>query len=159
MEFEEFARAEWPALRRTAFWLSGDWHTAEDLAQATLMKVYARWWTLRRPARAAAFARTTLTRTWIDWQRKRSTGEVPAEYVADRPVDDSDVPLRHALLAALAALPAVQRAVVVLRYWEDLPVEEVARLVGRKTATVRSDAARGLAALRETLAEKGAVTW
>lgn len=157
MEFEEFARAEWAALRRTAFWLSGNWHTAEDLAQATLMKVYARWWTLRRPGRAAAFARTTLTRTWIDWQRKRSTGEVPAEYVADRPTDDSDIPLRHALLAALESLPPVQRAVVVLRYWEDLPVEEVARLVGRKAATVRSDAARGLAALRETLAEKEAV--
>lgn len=157
MEFEEFARAEWAALRRTAFWLSGDWHTAEDLTQAALMKVYARWWTLRRPARAAAFARTTLTRTWIDWQRKRSTGEVPAEYVADRPVDENDIPLRHALLAALESLPAVQRAVVVLRYWEDLPVEEVARLVGRKAATVRSDAARGLATLRDALEEREAV--
>ena len=157
MEFEEFARAEWAALRRTAFWLTGDWHTAEDLAQATLIKVYARWWTLRRPEKAAAFARTTLTRTWIDWRRKRSTEEVPAEYLADRPVEESDVPLRHALLAALGSLTAVQRAAVVLRYWEDLPVEEVARLVGRKAATVRSDAARGLAALREALEEKGAV--
>ncbi|MBY8882204.1 SigE family RNA polymerase sigma factor [Actinacidiphila acidipaludis] len=157
MEFEEFARAEWAALRRTAFWLSGNWHTAEDLAQATLIKVYARWWTLRRPARAAAFARSTLARTWIDWQRKRSTGEVPAEYVADRAAEESDVPLRHALLTALESLPAVQRAVVVLRYWEDLPVDEVARLLGRKPATVRSDAARGLAALRETLEERGAL--
>lgn len=157
MEFEEFARAEWPALRRTAFWLSGNWHTAEDLVQATLMKVYARWWTLRRPARAAAFARTTLTRTWIDWQRRHSTGELPAEYVADRRIDESDIPLRLALLSALELLPAVQRAAVVLRYWEDLPVEEVARLVGRKKATVRSDAARGLSALRETLQEKGTV--
>lgn len=157
MEFEEFARAEWDALRRTAFWLCGDWHTAEDLSQATLTKVYVRWWTLRRPVRAAAYARTTLTRTWIDWQRKRSAGEVPAEHLDDQPLDDSDIPLRHALLAALQTLPAAQRAVVVLRYWEDMPVDEVARIVGRKPATVRSDAARGLAALRETLGEKGAV--
>jgi RNA polymerase sigma-70 factor (sigma-E family) len=155
--FEEFARAEWDALRRTAFWLCGDWHTAEDLTQATLMKVYARWWTLHRPVRAAAYARKTLTRTWIDWQRKRSAGEVPAEHLDDRPVDDSDIPLRHVLLAALRNLPAKQRAVVVLRYWEDIPVDEVARIVSRKPATVRSDAARGLAALRETLGEKGTV--
>jgi RNA polymerase sigma factor (sigma-70 family) len=121
------------------------------------MKVYARWWTLRRPVRAAAFARTTLTRTWIDWQRKRSAGERPAEYLDDQPLDETDIPLRQALLAALRTLPAAQRAVVVLRYWEDIPVDEVARIVGRKAATVRSDAARGLAALRETLGEKGAV--
>lgn len=157
MDFEEFARAEWDALRRTAFWLCGDWHTAEDLVQATLIKVYVRWWTLRRPVRAAAFARTTLTRTWIDWQRKASTGEVPAEYLADQPLDDGDVPLRETLLTALESLPAVQRAVVVLRYWEDMSVDEVARIVSRKPATVRSDAARGLAALRETLGEKGTV--
>jgi len=157
VEFEEFARAEWDALRRTAFWLCGDWHTAEDLVQATLIKVYVRWWTLRRPVRAAAFARTTLTRTWIDWQRKGSAGEVPAEHLADQLFDDSDIPLRQTLLAALQSLPAVQRAVVVLRYWEDIPVDEVAQIVGRKPATVRSDAARGLAALRETLEEKATV--
>ncbi|MET9222061.1 SigE family RNA polymerase sigma factor [Streptomyces sp. NPDC088197] len=157
MEFEEFARTEWAALRRTAFWLCGDWHTAEDLVQATFIKVYVRWWTLRRAARANAFARTTLTRTWIDWQRKGSAGELPAEDFADQLLDDTDIALRQTLLTALQSLPAIQRAVVVLRYWEDMPVDEVARIVNRKPATVRSDATRGLAALRETLGEKGTV--
>jgi DNA-directed RNA polymerase specialized sigma24 family protein len=66
VEFETFAHQEWRRLRRTAFLLCGDWHTAEDLTQTTLVKVYARWRSVRSTDKAGAFARTALTRTWID---------------------------------------------------------------------------------------------
>ncbi|WP_269853491.1 SigE family RNA polymerase sigma factor [Streptomyces sp. RPT161] len=157
MEFEVFASQEWARLRRAGFLLCGDWHTAEDLAQAALIKVYARWRTLRSPQKASAFTRTALVRTWIDWQRKRSSTEVPTGSMPERSAGGDDAETRVTLLDALAQLLPMQRAVVVLRYWQDLPVEEVARLTGRKPATVRSDAARGLAALKAVLTEKETV--
>lgn len=146
-----FVRSEWVQLKRTAFLLCGDRHTAEDLTQTALAKLYARRWTLRSEEAAGAFARTTLVRTWIDWQRKRSASEVPVEELPSVAAEEYGVEQRVVLQAALRALPETQRAVLVLRFWEDLSVEETARILRRRPATVRSDTLRGLEKLRAAL--------
>ncbi|SEM85105.1 SigE family RNA polymerase sigma factor [Streptacidiphilus jiangxiensis] len=153
MEFEQFAADQWGRLRRTGFLLSGDWHAGEDLAQETLIKVASRWWSIRSQDRAAAFARKALVRTWIDWQRKRSSGELPVDEVQPAAVTsaESGPDDRVLLVDALRRIPPVQRAVLVLRFWEDRSVEETAALLGRKPATVRSDTARGLERMRQLL--------
>jgi len=149
-EFAEFARARMPQLYRSAWLLCGDPHRAEDLTQETLAKVYAQWGPrLQNPA---AYAHTTLVRTYISAQRRRSSHEQPWAEVPEGPVvsgDDAD--LRIALHAALAALEPVDRAVVVLRYLDDVPVDEVGRLLGLSSTAVRSRAMRALARVRATL--------
>ena len=130
-EFEEFALARTPQLYRSAWLLCGDRHQAEDLVQETLAKVYVRW---RRPLSSridnpAAYAQTTLTRTFLSAKRRRSSTELPYADLPDSPVADqtelSDV--RFALRDALAGLAPADRVVLVLRYLDDLSVEEVAR--------------------------------
>jgi RNA polymerase sigma-70 factor (sigma-E family) len=149
-EFAEFARARMPHLYRSAWLLCGDPHRAEDLTQETLAKVCAQWGPrLQNPA---AYAHTTLVRTYISAQRRRSSHEQPWAEVPESPVvggDDAD--LRLALRAALAALEPVDRAVVVLRYLNDVPVDEVGRLLGLSPTAVRSRAMRALARVRATL--------
>ena len=151
-EFADFARARMPHLYRSAWLLCGDPHRAEDLTQETLAKVYAKWGPrLQNPA---AYAHTALVRTYISAQRRRSSHEQPwaelPETSAD-PTDDAD--LRLVLQAALARLEPVDRAVVVLRYLDDVPVEEVGRLLGLSPTAVRSRAMRALARIRTTLGQ------
>ena len=152
-EFEEFAVARTPHLYRSAWLLCGDRHQAEDLVQETLAKVYVRW---RKPFGAridnpAAYAQTALTRTFLSGRRRRSSGEQPYADLPDSPVDDGTAAAdaRLALHAALAELPPADRAVLVLRYLDDLPVEEVARLLGLSSGAVRNRSMRALARVRD----------
>lgn len=152
-EFVEFAEAMSPRLRRTAFLLCGDWHTAEDLAQTTLEKMFGSWRRIRRQEAVHAYATRTLTNTYLAHKRLKHTGELAAGWFPEPSVQASEVEERMMVLDALATLPPRGRAVVVLRYWEDLSVEQVADMLGCSTGNVKSLSARALDKLRAVLAE------
>jgi RNA polymerase sigma-70 factor (sigma-E family) len=148
--FTEYFAARSEAMRGTAYLLCGDWHRAEDLVQATFTKLYLAWKRINRHEALDAYARQTLVRTFVSelrrgWFRKERVTEAPADLPADRRGSAED---RLVLLAALAKVPPRQRAVLVLRYWEDLSVEDTARALGCSDGTVKSQAARGLQTLR-----------
>ena len=152
-DFREWATAARPRLRRTGFLLTGDWHLAEDLTQETLLRMYANWG--RSDIRSIdSYARTTLVNLHRQWLRKPSRREqvsdrLPEVAVSDRHEHDN----RTVLLGALAELGPSQRTIVVLRYWEDLSVAEVAQLLRVREGTVKSQASRALAYLRTKLPE------
>jgi RNA polymerase sigma-70 factor (sigma-E family) len=153
--FEEFAAARSGPLFRTAWLLTGDWHLAEDLVQETLGKVYGKWAARSRPADPAAYARTVLVRTYISHRRLRRNGERPAVSLPEprRAAEASDVELRVTLLDGLAQLDLNDRAVLVLRYWEDRSVDETALELGLTGGAVRSRSLRALRRLRAVLGE------
>lgn len=147
-QFVEFVRARTTALRRTAFLLCGDWHHAEDLVQTALIKLFRAWPKVSHGGEDA-YARQVLVRVAIDesrrfWRRERAAAELP-----DNPAPEESTDVSLDVRRALAALPVRQRAIVVLRYWEDLSVAEVARLLGCPQGTVKTEASRGLAKLRD----------
>ncbi|GGQ28599.1 SigE family RNA polymerase sigma factor [Streptomyces roseolilacinus] len=160
-EFLEFAAARSGHLFRSACLLtSGDTHLAEDLVQETLGRMYALWGRTGPIGRAAridnpaAYAQTVLVRVFLSHRRRRAAaerplGELPDSAHARTPGDDPA--LRVALLDALAALAPKDRAVVVLRYWEDRSIEETARALQVSSAAVRTRSVRALARLRERL--------
>jgi RNA polymerase sigma-70 factor (ECF subfamily) len=139
-------------LLRTAYLLTGDWGLAEDLLQTALAKTYLRWHRLRDPEAGEAYVRRVLVSTCGKWRRRKWRGEVPTDVLPERLDADpyADADLRDALCRALASLPAPQRAVLVLRYFDDLTEEQVATALGCSLGTVKSRAARALAALRGT---------
>ena len=148
-ELEEFVQGRYLALRRTAYMLCGDWHRAEDLVQGTLVKVVvaAR---RRRVDSLDAYSRKALLRLFLDenrrlWRRRENTRAELLD-VVDSGGGDSD--LKVTVLSGLRGLPPRQRAVVVLRFWEDRSVEETAALLGVSPGTVKSHSSRALAALR-----------
>ena len=152
-QFTEFATLAAPRLRRTAFLLCGDWHTAEDLAQTALAKVFVSWRRISRKDAAQAYATRTLVNSYLaDRRRKRAT-EVLLGRLPDRSAAPAAPELRLVMLDALAALPSRSRAVVVLRYWEDLSIEQVADLLGCSAGNVKSQSARALDKLRALLAD------
>jgi RNA polymerase sigma-70 factor (sigma-E family) len=148
-QFTEFARARLPHLYRSAWLLCGDRHRAEDRTQETLAKVYAKWGP--RVENPAAYVQTTLVRTWISAQRRRSSHEQPWADVPDSPSATDDHDLRLVLCSALSHLAPLDRAIVVLRYLDDVPVEEVGRQLGLSSTAVRSRAMRALEKVRATL--------
>ncbi|WP_406862304.1 SigE family RNA polymerase sigma factor [Streptomyces sp. HUAS MG47] len=152
-EFMEFASARSGHLFRSACLLtSGDVHLAEDLVQETLGRMYALWGRVSRIGNPAAYAQTVLVRTFLSHRRRRSATERPLGELPDRVTDNGDDPaLRIALLDALAALAPKDRAVVVLRYWEDRSIEETADALHVSSAAVRTRSVRALAKLRERL--------
>lgn len=150
--FTEFVETHRTRLRRIAFLVSGDWHTAEDLLQTALIKLYAAWPRVRRDGTEEAYVRTIIVRAHVDerrrpWRRERSG--LPLNEPAARtglPPED-----RFALLDALHALPAMQRKAVLLRHWLGLSVEETARTLGIRAGTVKSHTSRGLESLQQQL--------
>jgi RNA polymerase sigma-70 factor (sigma-E family) len=146
-----FARRS-DVMRRTAYLLCGDWHRAEDLVQATFTKLYLAWRRVNRHEALDAYARQTLVRTFLSerrlgWFRKvRSTSEL-----TETPVDDATPEDRLVMLDALSRVPPGQRAVLVLRYWEDMSIDDTAKVLKCSTGTVKSQAARGLQTLRGLL--------
>lgn len=146
-EFTAFVAGAGSRLRRTAFLMTGSWHEAEDVTQSALARLYVAWPRVRVES-AEAYARTVLVRTLVDarrrfWRRERPTGELPEVIAA--PADSED---RLDLAHALAALPIAQRAVIVLRFWEDWSVEQVAVALAISPGTVKSRTSRALEALR-----------
>ncbi|WP_367130149.1 SigE family RNA polymerase sigma factor [Saccharothrix sp. HUAS TT1] len=159
-EFRAYFEARAAVVRRTAFLLCGDWHRAEDLAQTALAKVYVHWGRLDRDGRVDAYVRKVLVRAVIDDSRWR--GRRPETVVRTLPeVAAAATGVEEAMdvRQALAALPPRQRAAVVLRYWEDLPVAETAAALGCSEGTVKSQVSKGLDALRRALATRRTVLW
>jgi RNA polymerase sigma-70 factor (sigma-E family) len=150
--FTAFVAARSQALLRTACLLTGDWSSAEDLLQTALAKTYLRWSHIDRHGTAEAYVRRVLVNTSTSWWRRRWRGEVPTATLPDRPSEEGTpgVVDRSSLWPALMELPRKQRAAIVLRYYEDLPDQEVARLLGCSEQTVRSQCSRALAKLRES---------
>ena len=154
-EFSEYVALRWPPMIRTARLLTGDDGLAEDLVQTALEKCYVAWPRLWARDAADAYVRRTIVNTYISWQRRRSWHEIPRERMPDRAGSDptADVAQASVLQAALAELPAKQRAVVVLRFFEDLSVRQVASLLGCSTGTVKSQTSDALEKLRELLGD------
>jgi len=152
-EFAEFAEVMSPRLRRTAFLLCGDWHTAEDLAQTALAKVFVSWRKIRRQDAVHAYTNRTLVNAYLAHRRLKRAGELLTGSFPERAVQEPAPETRMMLLDALAALPPRSRAVVVLRYWADLSVEQVADVMGCSTGNVKSLSARALDKLRVVLGE------
>ena len=150
-EFTAFADAASSGLLGTAFLLCGDWHTAEDLAQTTLAKVFVSWHRIRRRDAAYSYATKTLLNTYFADRRLKQAGEVLTGQLPERPAVDKEPELRLLVLDALATLPPQARAVVVLRYWADMSVEQVANLLRCSEGNVKSQSARGLDKLRPLL--------
>jgi RNA polymerase sigma-70 factor (sigma-E family) len=153
-DFESYVAARRVSLRRTAYLLTGDWDRAEDVVQDALTRLFVHWRQAQRAGSVDAYCRRAVVNAFLSerrrpWRRERSTDAVPERPYAD-PAGASDS--RDALRRALDALGPSQRAIVVLRYWDDLSVEETAAVLGTSTGNVKSQASRGLAHLREVLA-------
>ena len=153
-EFVEFAKAGSERLQRAAYLLTGDRHQAEEIAQATLVRVYAAWGRVRR-GDPYAYARTVLanlvTDQWRRPMREYATAVMP-EREAPHDVAD-DVARRRWLISALGALSAKERSVIVLRHLMDASEADVARDLNMSVGTVKSLNSRGLAKLRKTKTE------
>jgi RNA polymerase sigma-70 factor (sigma-E family) len=150
-EFTGFVTGAAPSLARTAWLLTGDRDAAAELVQATLVKTYVAWPRVRVDG-ALAYARRIMVNHDLDRHRGRRR-TIPVADPPDRAVGDPAASFdeRERMGRLLAALPAQQRRVVVLRYLYDLPEKEVAAELGLPLGTVKSSAARGLAALRAAL--------
>lgn len=153
-EFEEFAIARTPQLYRAAWLMCGDAHRAEDLVQDTLAKVYVRWHRrLGGPIEhPVAYAHTTLARTYLSAQRRRSTHETPTEHLPETAASSGDAATGLALRAALDELAPMDRAVLVLRFLDDVSVADTADALGVSPGAVRNRTMRALDRLRADLA-------
>ncbi|MGH9077191.1 MAG: SigE family RNA polymerase sigma factor [Acidimicrobiales bacterium] len=155
--FGRYVIDSYAVLVRRAMLLVGDRGHAEDLVQASLARAYPRW---RRIVQPDAYLRTVMVRTAMGWRARRWNGELPTDPLPDTP-SPTDVlagsDLSAAVRAALMSLPAEQRAVVVLRYFDDCSEAEIAAALGCSAGTVKSRASRALASLRSNglLAEEG----
>jgi RNA polymerase sigma-70 factor (sigma-E family) len=145
--FDEFVAHRSPALLRTAYLLTGDHALAEDLLQTALAKCWFAWGRIDGPPEP--YVRRALATTYATWWRRKWRGERPTGTLPESSAEPRHaVEDRDALWRALGTLPRRQRAVVVLRYYEDLSEAETAAALGISTGTVKSQAARALAALR-----------
>ena len=146
--FTAFVRDRGAALSRTAFFLAGDRHLAEDLVQNALADTYVRWDSIVDPA---AYARSALVSANAAWWRRRSASEVPVHATPDspRPDDTAAVAERAPVVEALRQLPARQRTALVLRYYDDLSEADTAKAMGCTVGSVKRHTARGLDRLRK----------
>ncbi len=155
--FREFARGQALAMRRCAFLLCGDWHFAEDLVQTALAKIYRAWPRIRSTDTLDHYVRTVLLRCWLDekrrprWRMEHRGGVIPDHPDPAAEFDPNRDWTRTAVLAALQEISPKQRAVLVLRYFEELSIAETAGALGCTEGTVKSHASRGLAALRAVI--------
>ncbi|PZG16646.1 SigE family RNA polymerase sigma factor [Nonomuraea aridisoli] len=154
VEFEDFVRARGPALLRYGYVLTGNADDAADLVQEALLKLSDSWPRVRNKDNPESYVRTTMARQHVSWWRRRRR-----EQLTDDPPEGSytDDPAFGELWKELATLPRRQRAVIVLRYYEDLPDQEIADILGISRGTVRSQAFHALNALRvkPTVLERG----
>jgi len=152
-EFTEFVHSVWPSLYRTAYLLIGEHAEAEDLVQTALAKTYAAWGRVRTLEAAPAYSRAVLVNTATSWFRRRSwRNERPTEVLPESSYE-VDPSQRPSLSAVLSQLPRRQRAVVVLRFYNDLSVTETADLLGCAEGTVKSQTSAALTRLRHLLGD------
>ncbi|MGW4502553.1 SigE family RNA polymerase sigma factor [Micromonospora sp. NPDC004336] len=158
-EFRDFVAARSGALLRTAYLLSGDWATAEDLLQTALTKTYLAWKRLGGIEAIEPYARRVMVNTSTSWWRRRWHGERPTETLPERAaVDEIEQQLdRDLLWRHLSALPTRQRAVLVLRYYEDMSEAQTAALLGISPGTVKSQTSRALGTLRRRMGAEAAL--
>ncbi len=153
-DFEQFMAAALPGLLRFGHVLTGDAHRAEELVQSALVKTYQRWARLDHD-QPHAYVRRAMVNTYTSWWRRaRREAAWPADYdlpaTEAAPYADRDLAMR-----ALALLPPRQRAVLVLRYYEDLSEADIAAALGCTAGTVKSQASRALRTLRAHLTDSG----
>lgn len=152
--YREFVVSRMDGLRRTAYLLSGDWHTADDLVSSALGKLFRSWKRVSAMQNPDAYLRKILLRVWLDerrrpWRREYAREQVPE---SSAPYSDLDKVIdRITLLNLLAELSPRRRAVLVLRYFCDLSVEDAAAALGCAPGTVKSQTARALETLRARL--------
>ena len=153
--YREYVTARMEVMRRTAYLLCRDWHTADDLVSITIGKLYRHWSRIGGAAGLDAYVRKALLRTWLDEKRRPwFRREQPVEELPELPSStEFAVVGRAQLLDLLAGLPPRRRAAVVLRLYLDLSVEETAEILGCSVGTVKSQTARGLDTLRTRAAE------
>jgi RNA polymerase sigma-70 factor (sigma-E family) len=149
--FTDYFASRSSAMRGTAFLLCGDWHRAEDLVQTAFVKLYRAWNRIAKHEALDAYTRQIIVRTFLDEARRGFFHrERPTAEQTDRSVpQQGDIEDQLVLLRALAEVPPRQRAALVLRFWEDLSVEETAKALRCTAGTVKSQTARGLEAMRE----------
>lgn len=157
--FREFVAARSPALLRTAWLLTGDEHLAEDLLQTALARTWPRWSRLHPGGNAEAYVRRVMVNTCLSWRARRWNGEWATEHLPElEDVDPHDRVLDRAQLAdVLRHLPARQRAVLVLRFFEDCSEQQTADALGCSVGTVKSQTSRALARLRADARARPAV--
>jgi RNA polymerase sigma-70 factor (sigma-E family) len=158
-EYRQFVAARLEPLRVTAYLLCRDWHLADDLVAITIGKLYRHWRRVRAMEHVDAYVRGMLTNAWLDerrrpWRREKVTDNLPDRAEVTAP--GAALADRDLLLELLAQLPPRRRAVVVLRFYCDLSVEETARQLGISEGTVKSQAARGLESLRAVVVAEAA---
>jgi RNA polymerase sigma-70 factor (sigma-E family) len=155
-EFTEFVRARLPGLRRAAFLLCGDWSRGDDIVQRALTDAYVGWDRVRRADNPDAYLRTVLVHRWLDERRRRWSTVWLVDAVPDRAADPAhhqpDVDEALDVRAALARLAPRQRAVLVLRFFCDMSVEDTAAALRCSAGTVKSQTSVALAAMRRHLA-------
>jgi RNA polymerase sigma-70 factor (sigma-E family) len=153
-DFDDFVTVRSGSLLRFAYLLTGDRHLAEDLTQEALVRAHRRWHAITGQDGPEPYVRQAVLRQYLSWRRRRASTERPVaeppdgvsrDDVAGRVVDADE------MWTALRSLPRAQRAVIVLRYYEDLPDAEIARLLGCAQATVRVHAFHALHRLRSVL--------
>ncbi|MEN3360795.1 MAG: hypothetical protein V7637_4777 [Mycobacteriales bacterium] len=154
--FRQYAQARSPALLRTAYLLCGDWHRAEDIVSTAVVKLYLAWPAMSRVQHLDAYVRQIVVRVWLDerrrpWRREHLTGTLPFD--PPEPVEPAgDAAARRLdLQRVLARMPARQRLVLVLRYYEDLSIEATAELLRCSPGAVKSLTNRAIAAVRDLL--------
>jgi RNA polymerase sigma-70 factor (sigma-E family) len=150
-EFAAFMAARSAQLHRSAYLLTTSAPAAEDLVQTALAKAYASWSRVRKADDPVAYVHGIVIKTFLSERRRRSSTELPVAEVADRAADEGDPTDRMALADALASLSRTDRAVVVLRFWEDRSVAQTAHDLGLSEAAVKNRSLRALRALREHL--------
>jgi RNA polymerase sigma-70 factor (sigma-E family) len=154
-EFEAFALEQRDGFRRYAYYLCGDWHEADDIVQKALTKLFTAWHRVELIS-APAYTRRIVTNVFLShrrlsWVRRERTAETMPTQSIDRPQEEVD--LRLTVARALDRLTPRERATLVLRYWEQLSVEETAAAMGCSAGTVKSQSSRGLGKLRRQLTE------
>jgi RNA polymerase sigma-70 factor (sigma-E family) len=149
--FEALVESRYRALTRSAYLLTGDWSLAEDLVQTALAKTWFRWGSLRDVGAGEAYVRSVMVHVYTHWWRRRWRGEVPTSELPESSGGDDYAALdeRDRLRRALATLPRKQRAMIVLRFFEDMTESQVADVLGCSLGTVKSGSARALARLRQ----------
>jgi len=161
-QFSSYVTGRRDRVRRTAYLLCGDWHRADDLTQIAFVKLYGAWSQIRDRAALDAYVRRCLVRATVDesrrpWRREQFVDEVPEATVPQGTFDLATAVVdRQLLRQALRDVPAGQRAVLVLRYFDGLDVAGAAAALECSEGNVKSQTARGLTALKAALARLGA---